>query len=203
MTAQSLLSSTILKRVMTVFLFVLTQKRVMALFNDNMLGLMRVMCGTGVTLLSFGTREYGPMGLEGLVGASESRNNLLRPSTHLQMLNMSHSSFSIWEWNCSSLKSFFWPVQSICKTFSLQKAQYFLQCNFLRRGKPCDVMAICESRYCHHNFLVIGFLLLTLSKSDWIKKKTAFSCLSIPSILSTNPIKKSLEQTLEDSDVHL
>ena len=45
-------------RVMTVFLFVLTQKRVMALFNDNMLGLMRVMCGTRVTLLSFGTREY-------------------------------------------------------------------------------------------------------------------------------------------------
>ena len=26
--------------------------------NDNVLGLMRVMCGTGVTLLSFGTREY-------------------------------------------------------------------------------------------------------------------------------------------------
>ena len=58
MTAQSLLSSTILKRVMTVFLFVLTQKRVMAPSNDNVLGLMRVMCGTRVTLLSFGTREY-------------------------------------------------------------------------------------------------------------------------------------------------
>ena len=176
---------------MTLFLFVLTQKRVMAPSNDNMLGLMRVMCGTRVRLLSFGTREYGPMGLEGLVGASESRNNLLRPSTHLQMLDMSNSSFSTYmEVKLSSLKSFFWPVQSICKTFSLQRAQYFLQCNFLRRGKPCDVMAICESRYCHHNFLVIGFLLLTLSKSDWIKKKTAFSCLSIPSILSTNPIKK-------------
>ena len=40
MTAQSLLSSTILKRVMTVFLFVLTQKRVMAPFNDNVLGLV-------------------------------------------------------------------------------------------------------------------------------------------------------------------
>ena len=58
MTAQSLLSSTILMRVMTVFLFVLTQKRVMAPFNDNVLGLMRVMCGTRVTLLSFGTKEY-------------------------------------------------------------------------------------------------------------------------------------------------
>ena len=58
MTAQSLLSSTILKRVMTVFLFVLTQKRVMAPSNDNVLGLMRVMCGTRVALLSFGTREY-------------------------------------------------------------------------------------------------------------------------------------------------
>ena len=58
MTAQPLLSSTILIRVMTVFLFVLTQKRVMAPFNDNVLGLMRVMCGTRVTLLSFGTREY-------------------------------------------------------------------------------------------------------------------------------------------------
>ena len=58
MTAQPLLSSTILMRVMTVFLFVLTQKRVMAPFNDNVLGLMRVMCGTRVTLLSFGTREY-------------------------------------------------------------------------------------------------------------------------------------------------
>ena len=57
MTAQSFLSSTILKRVMTVFLFVLTQKRVMAPFNDNVLGLMRVMCGTRVTLLSFGTKE--------------------------------------------------------------------------------------------------------------------------------------------------
>ena len=45
-------------RVMTVFLFALTQKRVMAPFNDNVLGLMRVMCGTRVTLLSFGTREY-------------------------------------------------------------------------------------------------------------------------------------------------
>ena len=44
--------------VVTVFLFVLTQKRVMAPFNDNVLGLMRVMCGTRVTLLSFGTREY-------------------------------------------------------------------------------------------------------------------------------------------------
>ena len=58
MTAQPLLSSTILIRVMTVFLFVLTQKRVMAPFNDNVLGLMRVMCGTRVTLLSFGTKEY-------------------------------------------------------------------------------------------------------------------------------------------------
>ena len=58
MTAKPLLSSTILIRVMTVFLFVLTQKRVMAPFNDNVLGLMRVMCGTRVTLLSFGTREY-------------------------------------------------------------------------------------------------------------------------------------------------
>ena len=58
MTAQPLLSSTILIRVMTVFLFALTQKRVMAPFNDNVLGLMRVMCGTRVTLLSFGTREY-------------------------------------------------------------------------------------------------------------------------------------------------
>ena len=58
MIAQSLLSSIILKRVMTVFLFVLTQKRVMAPSNDNVLGLMRVMCGTRVTLLSFGTREY-------------------------------------------------------------------------------------------------------------------------------------------------
>ena len=57
MTAQPLLSSTILTRVMTVFLFVLTQKRVMAPFNDNVLGLMRVMCGTKVTLLSFGTRD--------------------------------------------------------------------------------------------------------------------------------------------------
>ena len=58
MTAKPLLSSTILIRVMTVFLFVLTQKRVMAPFNDNVLGLMRVMCGTRVTLLSFGTKEY-------------------------------------------------------------------------------------------------------------------------------------------------
>ena len=44
--AQPLLCSTILMRVMTVFLFVLTQKRVMAPFNDSVLGLMRVMCGT-------------------------------------------------------------------------------------------------------------------------------------------------------------
>ena len=58
MTAQPLLSSTILKRVMTVFLCVLTLKKVMAPSNDNVLGLMRVMCGTRVTLLSFGTREY-------------------------------------------------------------------------------------------------------------------------------------------------
>ena len=58
MTAKSLLSSTILKRVLTVFLFVLTQKRVMAPSNDNVLGLMRVMCGTRVKLLSFGSREY-------------------------------------------------------------------------------------------------------------------------------------------------
>ena len=43
---------------MTVFLFVLTQKRVIGPFNDNVLGLMRVMCGTRVMLLSFGTREY-------------------------------------------------------------------------------------------------------------------------------------------------
>ena len=43
---------------MTVFLFLLTQKRVMTSFNDNVLGLMRVMCGTRVTLLSFGTKEY-------------------------------------------------------------------------------------------------------------------------------------------------
>ena len=33
-------------------------KRVLAPFNDNVLGLMRLMCGTRVTLLSFGTREY-------------------------------------------------------------------------------------------------------------------------------------------------
>ena len=52
MTAQPLISSTTLMRVMTVFLFVLIQKRVMAPFTDNILGLMRV------TLLSFGTREY-------------------------------------------------------------------------------------------------------------------------------------------------
>ena len=58
MTAQSLLRSTILKRVMTVFLFVLTQKRVMVPIHDNVLGLMRVMCGTRVTLLAFSTREY-------------------------------------------------------------------------------------------------------------------------------------------------
>ena len=50
---------------MTVFLFVLTQKRVMAPFNDNVLGLMRVMCGTRVTLLSFGTREYTNIYAEG------------------------------------------------------------------------------------------------------------------------------------------
>ena len=43
---------------MTVFLFVLTQKRVMTAFTNNVLGLMKVMCGTRVTLLSFGTREY-------------------------------------------------------------------------------------------------------------------------------------------------
>ena len=43
---------------MTVFLFVLIQKRVMAHFTDDVLGLMRVMYGTRVTLLSFGTREY-------------------------------------------------------------------------------------------------------------------------------------------------
>ena len=58
MTAQPLLSSTILIRVMTVFLFVLTQKRVMTAFTNNVLGLMKVMCGTRVTWLSFGTREY-------------------------------------------------------------------------------------------------------------------------------------------------
>ena len=58
MTAQPLLGSTILMRVMTVFLFVLIQKRLMAPFTDNTLGLMRVMCGTRVTLLSLGTREY-------------------------------------------------------------------------------------------------------------------------------------------------
>ena len=58
MTAQPLLSSTILIRVMTVFLFVLTQKRVMTAFTNNVLGLMKVMCGTRVTLLSFSTREY-------------------------------------------------------------------------------------------------------------------------------------------------
>ena len=58
MTAQPLLSSTILIIVMTVFLFVLTQKRVMTAFTNNVLGLMKVMCGTRVTLLSFGTREY-------------------------------------------------------------------------------------------------------------------------------------------------
>ena len=43
---------------MTVFLFVLTQKRVMTAFTNNVLGLMKVMCGTRVTLLSFGTKEY-------------------------------------------------------------------------------------------------------------------------------------------------
>ena len=43
---------------MTVFLFVLIQKSVMTAFTNNVLGLMRVMCGTSVTLLSFGTREY-------------------------------------------------------------------------------------------------------------------------------------------------
>ena len=43
---------------MTVFLFVLTQERVMAPFNENVLGLMKVMCGTRVTLISFGTKEY-------------------------------------------------------------------------------------------------------------------------------------------------
>ena len=58
MTAQPLLSGTILIIVMTVFLFVLTQKRVMTAFTNNVLGLMKVMCGTRVTLLSFGTREY-------------------------------------------------------------------------------------------------------------------------------------------------
>ena len=58
MTAQPLLCRTILMRVMTDFPFVLTQKRVMAPFNDYVLGLMRVMCRTRVTLLSFGTREY-------------------------------------------------------------------------------------------------------------------------------------------------
>ena len=58
MTAQLLLSSSDLMRVMTIFLFVFTQKRVMAPFNDNVLGLMRVICRTRVTLLSFGTREY-------------------------------------------------------------------------------------------------------------------------------------------------
>ena len=58
MTAQPLLSSTILIIVMTVFLFVLTQKRVMTAFTNNVLGLMKVMCGTRVTWLSFGTREY-------------------------------------------------------------------------------------------------------------------------------------------------
>ena len=52
MTAQPLLGSTILMRVMTVFLFVLIQKRLMAPFTDNTLGLMRVMCGTRVKLLS-------------------------------------------------------------------------------------------------------------------------------------------------------
>ena len=49
---------TILMRVMTVFLFVLIQKRVMAPFTDNVLGLMRVTYGTRDTLLSFGPREY-------------------------------------------------------------------------------------------------------------------------------------------------
>ena len=58
MTAQPLRSSTILIIVMTVFLFVLTQKRVMTAFTNNVLGLMKVMCGTRVTWLSFGTREY-------------------------------------------------------------------------------------------------------------------------------------------------
>ena len=130
MTAQSLLSSTILKRVMTVFLFVLTQKRVMAPSNDNMLGLMRVMCGTRVTLLSFGTREYGPMGLEGLVGASESRNNLLRPSTHLQMLNMSHSSFSIWKWNCLPWNHSFYLSNLYARRFPLKMIKNFNSATF-------------------------------------------------------------------------
>ena len=48
---------TILMRVMTVFLFVLIQKRVMAPFTDNEFGLMRVTYRTRVTLLSFGTRQ--------------------------------------------------------------------------------------------------------------------------------------------------
>ena len=58
MNPQLFLCSTILMRVMTVFLYVLIQKRVMAHFTDNVLGLMRAMCGTRVTLLSFGTKEY-------------------------------------------------------------------------------------------------------------------------------------------------
>ena len=57
MTAQPSISSAILMRVMTVFLFVLIQKKVMTAFTNNVLGLMKVMCGTRVTLLSFGTRE--------------------------------------------------------------------------------------------------------------------------------------------------
>ena len=78
MTAQPSLSSTILMRVMTVFLFMLTQKRVMAPFNDNVLGLMRVMCGTRVTLLSFGTREYAV-----LLGLVKTIGSILAPESRL------------------------------------------------------------------------------------------------------------------------
>ena len=49
----------ILKRGMTIHLQKgLIQKRVMAPFIGNVLGLMRVMCGTRDTCLSLSTREY-------------------------------------------------------------------------------------------------------------------------------------------------
>ena len=45
-------------RFMTVFLFVLIQKKVKAPFADNVLVQIKVMWGASVKLLSFGTREY-------------------------------------------------------------------------------------------------------------------------------------------------
>ena len=73
MTAQPFLISTILTRVMTVFLFVLAPKRVMTHFNDDVFGLMRVMCGTIVTLLSFSTREYMEFGKMIVTGCKSIR----------------------------------------------------------------------------------------------------------------------------------